>query len=234
MSAPSLSSPIASTDPEAPRNGALREGAPLIAFFAALGVLAWRKHRPSGIGLLGFAAWTAWFFRDPVRHCPAEPDTLYAAADGRVMAVEEVDWDWFIHGRALRIVTFLSPLDVHVNRCPVAAQLVAARRDTGSFLPAFLTGGSESNARQLLGFEVSGRGEESGRLVVAQIVGVMARRIVSWRWPGDRLAAGEKIGMIRFGSRTDVLVPAGAAVPLVSPGDTVHAAITPLARYTGG
>jgi phosphatidylserine decarboxylase len=66
---------------------------------------------------------------------------------------------------------------------------------------------------------------------VAQVVGFMARRIVSWRFPGDTLAAGEKLGMIRFGSRTDVLVPSGAATPLVSPGDRVEAGVTPIARY---
>lgn len=171
-----------------------------------------------------------------MRRCPAEPGVLYAPADGTITAVDEVEWDWHVHGRALRIVTFLSILDVHVNRSPAAGRLVAYRRDAGGFAPAFLTGHSESNARQLLGIEVErapGIPDPASdrHIVVAQVVGILARRIVSWRLPGDTLAAGEKLGMIRFGSRTDLLVPAGLATPLARPGTVVRAGITPLARY---
>jgi phosphatidylserine decarboxylase len=112
-----------------------------------------------------------------------------------------------------------------VNRSPAAGRLVAYRRDPGGFAPAFLVGHSERNARRLLGIEAE------SRIVVAQVAGVLARRIVSWRLPGDRLAAGQKLGMIRFGSRTDLLVPAGLATALVRPGATVRAGLTPLARY---
>jgi phosphatidylserine decarboxylase len=218
-----------------PAWGAPRAGAPIVAALAAAGLAArlarWRALRFAGGAALAAAAWAAWFFRDPVRVCPAEPDTLYAAADGVVLLVDEVDEDWHIGGRALRIATFLSAFDVHVNRSPAAARLVAARREPGSFAPAFLRHGAEGNARQLLALVAAGRPEPTGRLVVAQIVGIMARRIVSWRLPGDSLAAGEKLGMIRFGSRTDVLAPAGAAAALVRPGDRVRAGLTPIARY---
>ncbi|CAA9238730.1 MAG: Phosphatidylserine decarboxylase [uncultured Chloroflexi bacterium] len=207
-----------------------------MAALAAVGALAASRRQPAlrtaGAGLLAVGVWAAWFFRDPVRRCPAHPDTLYAAADGVVLLVDEVDEDWHIQGRALRIATFLSAFDVHVNRCPAAARLVASRRDPGSFAPAFLRHGAEGNARQLLALEVDGRPPQTRRLVVAQIVGFMARRIVSWRLPGDRLAAGQKVGMIRFGSRTDVLAPAGAVRPLVRPGDRVLAGLTPIARYS--
>jgi phosphatidylserine decarboxylase len=215
-----------------------------------------RRHALAGAGLFALAAGCAWFFRDPSRRCPGEPGVLYAPADGVVTAVDEVEWDWFFHGRALRIVMFLSILDVHVNRAPAGGRLLAYRRDPGGFAPAFLTKRSERNARQLLGIEIesevrspkseaeaavsdfgprtlrSAQGQVSdGRIVVAQVVGVLARRIVSWRLPGDELAAGQKLGMIRFGSRTDLLVPAGLAAPLVRPGAVVRAGLTPLARY---
>ncbi|MGH2354985.1 MAG: phosphatidylserine decarboxylase [Chloroflexota bacterium] len=236
-----------------PALGAIRAGAPLATGLAMVGLAAVARSRPMGVALLALASWAAWFFRDPPRVCPGEPDTVYAAADGVVTAVDEVEWDWFIYGRALRIVTFLSLVDVHVNRSPVAGRLVASRRDPGSFAPAFLVGGSANNARQLLGIEAEFEVRRSTiearhdrlrtsnleprtapgrhRVVVAQVAGFLARRIVSWRLPGDAVAAGQKLGMIRFGSRTDVLVPAGVAEPLVSPGTRVRAGLTPIARY---
>ena len=216
----------------APRSeSAVREGLPLVAALAAAGALTLTRSRPAGALLLGVTVWAAWFFRDPERLCPAEAGVLYSAADGRVMSVEEVDCEWHLHGRALRIAVFLSPLDVHVNRSPVAARLVASRRDPGPFAPAFLVGHSDANARQLLGLEVDGRSGPGGKMVVTQIVGFMARRIVSWRLPGDHLDAGEKLGMIRLGSRTDVLLPLDAVSPLVRAGDRVFAGVTPVARY---
>lgn len=210
---------------------AAREGLPLVAALAGASAFAVTRSKIAGALLLAAAAWAGWFFRDPERHCPAKGGVLYSACDGRVMSVEEVDWHWHLHGRALRIAVFLSPLDVHVNRSPAEARLVASRRDPGPFAPAFLTGRSDSNARQLLGLDVDGRSGPGAKMVVAQIVGFMARRIVSWRMPGDHLEAGEKLGMIRFGSRTDVLLPVDAVSPLVRAGDRVFAGVTPIARY---
>jgi phosphatidylserine decarboxylase len=224
-----------------PAFAATRDGAPLVAGLTLLALAVARRHALAGGGVFALAAGCAWFFRDPPRHCPGEPGVLYAPADGVVTAVDQVEWNWFFHGRALRIVTFLSVLDVHVNRSPVAGRLLAYRRDPGGFAPAFLTRRSEGNARQLLGIEVEPEGQSppwnrqarssEGRIVVAQVVGVLARRIVSWRLPGDKLAAGQKLGMIRFGSRADLLMPAELATPLVTPGAVVRAGLTPLARY---
>ena len=222
-----------------PALAAVREGAPLVlsCLGTGLGLLLCSRSkgaRAAGGGMLALAGALAWFFRDPVRRCPAQPGVLYAPADGVVQAVDEVEWDWFIHGRALRVVVFLSPLNVHVNRSPAAGRLVAYRREPGGAAPACLVGGSQRNARQLLAFRLdpSAASPVDNRVVVAQMVGFLVRRIVSWRFPGDAVAAGEKIGMIRFGSRTDLLVPAGLAEPLVSPGDVVYAGVTPVARYT--
>jgi phosphatidylserine decarboxylase len=260
----------------------MREGLPLVATAALAAAPAMARSRPVGTALLALAASLAWFFRDPPRTCPGDPELLYAPADGVVTAIEEIDWSWFIQGRALRVVTFLSIFDVHVIRSPATARLVAYERLAGGFAPAFLAGHSERNARQLLALvrtagDTRGAGEghtpgdaegagEAGkhqgrpapgtrpeeqpdyasgplpgpivqlpapehRIVVAQVAGLLARRIVSWRWPGDRLAAGEKLGMIKLGSRADLLVPAGVAVPLVCTGARVRAGLTPLLRY---
>lgn len=247
-----------------------------MATTALAALLVMVRLRRFGVALLTLAAWLAWFFRDPPRACPGDPGLLYAPADGVVTAVEEIDWPWFIQGRALRVVTFLSAFDVHVIRSPAAARLVAYERIAGGFAPAFLAQRSERNARLLLALvrevqeasEGAAPGASAGgaigirqedqplqpldgatgqeeslpgptvqlpaperRIVVAQVAGLLARRIVSWRWPGDRLAAGEKLGMIKLGSRTDLLVPAGVAVPLVQSGDRVRAGLTPLLRY---
>ncbi len=223
---------IADLKADTPVLGAVRSGGPLVAALGASGGLGWlasRRHRRWSAPLLALTLWVAWFFRDPPRRCARQRDLLYAPADGTITAVDEVDWDWFIHGRALRIVTFLTLLDVHVTRSPVGGRLVASRRDRGGHAPAFLVRGADRNARLLLGIV---RGPAPGdRVVLAQVVGFLARRIVPWRHPGDSLSAGQKVGLMRFGSRADVLVPAGQATPLVAPGDRVRAGLTPIARY---
>ncbi len=238
---------IAALKADTPTLGAVRSGAPLVAVLGASGGLGWiagrRRpwHRRWSAPLLALTLWVAWFFRDPPRRCPSQQDVLYAPADGTVTAVDEVDWDWFFHGRALRFVIFLSLLDVHVTRSPVEGRLVASRRDRGGHAPAFLVRGADRNARLLSGIirrpppaEQMGEppSDQAGdRVVLAQVVGFLARRIVPWRSPEDRVIAGQKMGLMRFGSRADVLVPAGRAVPLVAPGDRVRAGLTPIARY---
>lgn len=236
---------------DTPTLGAVRSGAPLVAVLGAFGGWGWiagrRRpwHRWWSVPLLALTLWVAWFFRDPPRRCPGQRDVLYAPADGTVTAVDEVDWDWFFHGRALRLVTFLSLLDVHVTRSPVEGRLVASRRDRGRYAPAFLVRGADRNARLLSGIvrgplpgdhsdhlaDDQPRDHAGDRVVLAQVVGFLARRIVPWRSPSDRVQVGQKMGLMRFGSRADVLVPAGRAVPLVAPGDRVRAGLTPIARF---
>lgn len=211
---------------DAPVLGALREGWPLIAGAAALAApLAIWDRRLAWPPLL-LAGALAAFFRDPRRGTPRDPDCVYAAADGFVLAVDEVDEGWFLRGAAVRIVTFLTLFDVHVNRSPVAGSLRATRYIPGGYAAAMSRAGSEGNERQLLA--IAG---ERGPVVVAQVAGLLARRIVRWVEPGASLRAGQKLGMIKFGSRTDVLVPLGQARVLVAPGDRVRAGITPIARY---
>jgi phosphatidylserine decarboxylase len=216
----------ASIDRDPPANAALREGLPLIAGAAALAVVLGALDRRLAWPPLLLAGAIAAFFRDPRRTTPPDDGCIYAAADGFVLDVDEIDEPWFLGGRALRIITFLSLFDVHVNRSPVAGTLRKTRHIDGGYAPAMDRAGSEQNERQLLGIEGA-----RGSLVVVQIAGLLARRIRLWVEPGTTLRAGEKFGMIKFGSRTDVIVPLGEARALVARGDRVRAGLTPIARY---
>jgi len=142
------------------------------------------------------------FFRDPERRPPDVPGALVAPADGRVMDVVEVDDAWV--GAAVRISIFLSPLDVHVNRAPVAGLVRAVDYVPGRFLAAYRAEASEQNERCTVALE-----GDSARVAVRQISGVLARRIVCRVRPGDKLELGERYGLIRFGSRTDLIAPRG-------------------------
>lgn len=209
-----------------PERAAWREGWPLVAGAAALALpLAAIDRRLAWPPLL-LAGGVAAFFRDPRRATPPDDRIIYAAADGIVLDVDEVEEPWFLGERALRIVTFLSVFDVHVNRSPVAGSLRQVRHIEGGYVAAMSLAGSEANERQLLAIEGS-----RGPVVVTQVAGLLARRIVLWAAPGTALRSGQKLGMIKFGSRTDVLVPVGQARPLVGKGDRVKAGLTPIARY---
>jgi phosphatidylserine decarboxylase len=160
------------------------------------------------------------FFRDPERIIPTDPQALVSPADGRVTDIEEVSDADFPGGRALRISIFLSIFNVHVNRAPRQARVLSVRYFPGRFLDA-RDGRCETQNEQLWLDLVE---DAAPRLLrVKQIAGAVARRIVCWLKPGDRLEAGERFGMIKFGSRTEVLVPAVdvSGVP-VKVGDVVH------------
>jgi phosphatidylserine decarboxylase len=137
------------------------------------------------------------FFRDPERDVPPGPDLLVSPADGRVVEIRDETWQ----GRPVRRLSiFMSPLDVHVNRSPIAGQVEEVAHQPGRFHMASQPRASAENEQNV--FTVTG---EQGRVVVKQIAGVLARRIVFWKRPGDRLERGERVGMIKFGSRVDVL-----------------------------
>jgi len=175
--------------------------------------------------VLAVAFACAVFFRDPSRHAPRTPDTLYAPADGVVVDVDTVADPWLPGGDALRISTFLAIYDVHVNRSPSAGRIALAEETPGGFWPAFL-GRARSNHRKRIAIDDGPR-----RVVLVQFAGMLARRISSWAWLGDRVERGERIALIHLGSRADVLVPAADARPLVEVGRRVRAGVTPIARY---
>jgi phosphatidylserine decarboxylase len=151
---------------------------------------------------------------------------LWAAADGVVTRVDTIDEPRFLGTRALRIVTFLSLFDVHINRVPSRGTVAYREYIPGAFRAAWDAEADEVNERNYLGFET-----QQGRVLMIQIAGLVARRIVCHIVPGDAVQAGERMGMIKFGSRTDVIVPEGMARSLVVPGMHVTAGITPIGEW---
>ncbi|HEY8473929.1 MAG TPA: phosphatidylserine decarboxylase [Natronosporangium sp.] len=199
----------------------------------ALGLAALTKltRRRSRLWLLPAVAAVpiAAFFRDPERDVPEDDSLVVAASDGKVLSVERVTDDRFSDDGAkvdyLRIAVFLSLLDAHVNRAPVAGQVVDYFVEDGGYAPAMNPEG-EHNVTAYTVLQTS-----RGRMAVAQRTGLLARRIVQRAPVGALLARGERFGLIRFGSRTDIYLPAAAAEPLVAPDDRVLAGSTPVARW---
>jgi len=175
--------------------------------------------------VLCLTAFVFYFFRDPEREIPADPAIIVAAADGLVVSVEEMDEPDFQLGRRLRIAIFLSVFDVHVNRSPVNGRVKKTIYKAGQFLDVRHVDASTRNEALAWLIET-----EEGPVAVRQIAGLVARRIVPWAKEGSSLARGDRFGMIRFGSRTEVFIPIGCTV-LVKPGDRVQGAATPIARW---
>ena len=171
------------------------------------------------------AAPVAAFFRDPERDVPEDPSAVVAAADGQVLSVQRLHDERFGEGEWLRIAVFLSVLDVHVNRAPVAGKVVDYFVADGGFVNA-MKPDAEHNVAAYTVLET-----DHGTVVIAQRTGLIARRIVQRAPVGALLARGERFGLIRFGSRTDVYLPVDAAEPMVGPGDKVVGGSTVIARW---
>lgn len=199
------------------------EGWAFILVPVGLGALALGIGRPLvAAPLLVLAFFMAYFFRDPERTVPGLPGAIVAPADGRVVRIVPRVQDPFV-GPAQQVSIFLSPLDVHVNRSPVGGLVVEVDHRPGAFMAAYRPEASERNERTSVSLQ--GDGEEAGPVVVRQIAGVLARRIVCRVRPGDKLMRGERFGMIKFGSRTDLVVPATVRLT-VKTGDRVRAGET--------
>ena len=191
-----------------------REGWPFIVIPGAIALgLALLGRRRLALPFAAAAAASAGFFRDPERAIATVANGVLAPADGRVMSIEDAV-DPFV-GSAVRVAIFLSPLDVHVNRAPIAGVVVDTAYTPGRFVAAY-DPAAESNERCAVRLQ-----GEHVRISVVQIAGVVARRIVCRVGSGDKLAAGERFGMIRFGSRTDCYMPRGTEVT-VRVGETVR------------
>jgi phosphatidylserine decarboxylase len=171
------------------------------------------------------AAPVAAFFRDPERDVPTDPAAVVAAADGRVLSVERMNDERFGPGEFLRIAVFLSVLDVHVNRVPVAGRVADYFVEAGGYANA-MTAAAEHNVAAYTVLDT-----EHGTVAVAQRTGLIARRIVQRVPVGTLVARGERMGLIRFGSRTDVYLPADKAEPLVAVQDKVVGGSTVIARW---
>jgi phosphatidylserine decarboxylase len=201
-----------------------------IAAAAAAATFALALHQRSwplwllALALLVIALWVAYFFRDPERSGERGERVVVAPADGKVVMITEVDEPTFIHGRAARISIFMNVFSVHVNRYPVSGIVKYVRYSPGKFLNAATEKSSADNEQMSVGLE-SG----SYRVLVRQIAGLIARRIVTYTREGDRAEQGERFGMIRFGSRVDVFVPPASAIR-VKLGEVTVAGTTVLAE----
>jgi phosphatidylserine decarboxylase len=213
------------------------EGYPFIAAGVALAALAWVAWALGAGGLVAqvlaptltvLALFTLWFFRDPERPVLDAPGVVVAPGDGRVLLVEEAEEPTYIGGRARKISIFLSVFDVHVQRAPVAGRVEHKVYQPGKFAVAWLDKASEDNERASVGISTP-----SGKVLVRQIAGIVARRIVTYPVEGQDVARGERIGIIRFGSRVDLFLPLDWAVTC-APGDRVVGGMTVLARRPSG
>ena len=219
-----------------------KEGLPFIVVAALLAVAAlwWVRHGGWGIRaaapivLAAAALFVVWFFRDPERTAPPGEDRVVSPADGRVMSVGPVAVreDDFLAGHAgggdddrvmTRVTIFLSVFNVHVQRAPLAGRIGGYAYREGRYLPAWESEASRQNEQASLAIETA-----AGPVVVRQIAGLVARRIVTYARVGDRVGRGERIGLIRFGSRVDLFVPAEWRIE-VEPGDRVRGGETVVA-----
>jgi phosphatidylserine decarboxylase len=207
-----------------------REGYPFVGAFALVSLILFWIWTPLGwIGTV-LTLWCVYFFRDPVRVTPVREGIVVAPADGRVSkiinAVPPVELG--LGDRPLpRVSIFMSVFDCHVNRSPVSGRIEKIVYKKGAFISADLDKASEDNERNSVVISAG-----NVRIGVIQIAGLVARRIVCWTRPGASVAAGERIGMIRFGSRLDVYLPEGTR-PLVAEGQSAIAGETVVAELKG-
>lgn len=202
----------------------VREGWPFLIAAAAVGLAAawWRPW--AGIPFFLLVLFFAWFFRDPERAVPPGTDTFVSPADGKVMSVRTVHEPRFLKSEATLVTIFLNVTDVHVNRVPAAGVVRYLEYVPGKYVVAFADKAAEINERNYLGLET-----DYGPLLLCQIAGFVARRIVCWRGPGDRVEKGERFGLIKFGSCLQVWLPPGT-IATVQPGERVQAGVTVIGR----
>jgi phosphatidylserine decarboxylase len=194
--------------------------APLWRLFGWLAVAA--------LGVIGMLI--VWFFRDPPRRIPTGPGLVVSPADGKIVAIEEIAHDEFLGGPAVQIGIFLSIFNVHINRAPIAGRVIGLKYRPGKYLNALRPESARENEQ--LAVRMQAIEAPYRRYIVRQITGAIARRIVCWLKPGDQLARGEQFGMIKLGSRTELVLPREASLKLqVRLGDKVKAGMSILAEY---
>jgi len=187
----------------------------LLVLATITGMFYWSSYKPASALTGALLIFTAYFFRNPRRKIPSDYKAILSPADGVVMSVSSVHEDKFLGTASVRVSIFLSILNVHVNRSPVGGQVKYTEYVPGKFLPAFKSHASDINERNYIGIESSGF-----KILVCQITGFIARRIVCYAKAGDWMGQGQLFGMIKFGSCTEIYLPEGVEV-LVEPGDSV-------------
>jgi phosphatidylserine decarboxylase precursor-related protein len=210
-----------------------REGFPFIAIAALLAAAAFGiavSRRSWGfwlfaVVLLLLAIWVAYFFRDPERTGQRGPALVISPADGKLVMITEVNEPSFIKGKAIRLSIFMNVFNVHVNRYPMDGTVKYLFYNKGKFLNAASDKSSLENEQMSVGLETA-----HGAILVRQIAGLIARRIVTYSKMGQVVHQADRMGMIRFGSRVDVFLPPGARVRS-KPGDITTAGVTVLADF---
>ena len=188
-----------------------------------LGVAAFLAHWTLAASLLlGLAALIFYFFRDPERVIPGDPGAVVSPADGRVVVVTD---ETHAERPGTRISIFLAIWNVHVNRSPAQGTIASLQYCPGKFLAAMREGASAENEQNVISLSTA-----AGEMIFKQIAGVIARRVVCWKEPGDRVERGERIGLVRFGSRVDLWVPREAQL-LVAVGHSVKGGSSVVARW---
>jgi phosphatidylserine decarboxylase len=202
----------------------VKEGIPFIIPLGAAAIVAFLAGFIWIAGLLFFLTlFVMWFFRNPERTAPENPFQLISPADGKVIRIEEVSSGGDTDRSFLKISIFMNVFNVHVNRIPCSGQVASIRYSPGKFLSANLDKASALNEKNT----VLIRRDDGREIIVIQIAGLIARRIVCWVKEGTNVKKGERFGLIRFGSRVEVLLPLGST-PLVKTGDKVRAGETPI------
>jgi len=200
----------------------VKEGIPFVLIPIALAAIFAFFQIWIGVAVfVGLALFMAYFFRDPKRVIPTDADIIVSAADGKVTRIEDRENGKFVS-------VFLSPVDVHINRAPIAGRVVKVEMFQGKKAPATSNEASQTNERNAMTIE-----GEKMTVVCTQIVGILARRIVCWSKAGDNLALGEKYGLIKFGSRTDLLMPKNVEI-FVKVGDRVVGGETIIGKLVEG
>ncbi|MBA2270947.1 MAG: phosphatidylserine decarboxylase [Chthoniobacterales bacterium] len=202
----------------------LYEGRWIFAILTILAAASWLVTPWLSLLFVALILYTLAFFRDPERVSPADADSVVAAADGVVADVLEIEENEVVKARMKRVGIFLSVFDVHTNRAPVNGRITYREHREGLCLDARSPDCSGKNESMTWAFE-----NPRATLVVKQLTGAIARRIVGWSKVGDELKKGERFGMIRFGSRTEVYLPLDSSV-LVKVGDRVVGGLTVIAR----
>lgn len=194
-----------------------KEGFPFIGVTAGVTLIAgWLGWTALAVGAALLTLFVAWFFRNPARVVPQGADLVVAPGDGKVIAIEEEFEPRFLKDRSIRLTIFLNVFDVHINRVPCEGVVQDVQYQPGLFLVASrpdATIKNEQNALMLMT-------PKGVKVLCVQVAGLIARRIVCWLSPGDRVQRGERFGLIRFGSRMDTFVPVGTVL-MVKVGDRV-------------
>ncbi|MDR3592373.1 MAG: phosphatidylserine decarboxylase family protein [Negativicutes bacterium] len=194
----------------------------ILAFITAVVAMAVDPYWSIVPGVL--CLFVTFFFRNPKRSVPDDDNLVMSPADGTVMGISEVYEDQFLLETAIKVTIFLSVFDVHINRSPVTGEIKFQQYTCGRFRPAYKESAGCENERHTLGLE-----NELMKVLVTQVAGILARRIVSWVTLGSVLQRGQRYGMIKFGSCTELVVPAAVEI-LVQKGDKVRGGETVIGR----